>query len=272
MKDLEVMMQNLIISAFEDSNTVVSGVELLDIFHHLAKRDAVKRTVEKKTTDVYQLMLQELNSVKIEFETNRKTPLILRTQPDYAGSAYWAKALLLRVQNSMNALSNAYYLPQTPLSQDAKAQYELLVGSLEEYISKTHLEWVNSIPATLVDKLNEVLMARRGEMLQIKFDKDLLRFFAETTYFQKLKLDIPFQFQELNSKKEELRILRENVLLVVREYNGIVETLTPQEHLLFKERIRFIDRKINAGLTTLNWYIFLTQGFKRNHRFLYQRM
>jgi dynein heavy chain len=58
-KDLELMMQNLIISAFEDSNSVENGVELLEIFHRLAKRDAIKRTVEKKTNDVYQSLLHE---------------------------------------------------------------------------------------------------------------------------------------------------------------------------------------------------------------------
>ena len=79
------MMQNVIVSAFEGANSVEAGVELLDIFQHLAKRDAIRRTVEKKTADVYQGMLQELNGVKIEFETHRKTPEILRTQPEYAG-------------------------------------------------------------------------------------------------------------------------------------------------------------------------------------------
>jgi dynein heavy chain len=184
----------------------------------------------------------------------------LRTQPDYAGSAYWAKSLLQRVQSSMNSLSNAYYLPQSSLMVEAKAQYEVITSSLEDYISKTHQEWVQSIPITLSEKLNDVLMVRKGDMLQMKFDKDLMRFFAEVNYFQRLKMDIPFHVQELFSKKEELRILRENVLLVVREYNTIMECLTPQEHLLFKERLKFIDRKINPGLTNLNWYQIIYLG------------
>ncbi|KAI8894261.1 dynein heavy chain and region D6 of dynein motor-domain-containing protein [Globomyces pollinis-pini] len=253
-KDLEVMMQNVIISAFDDCNTIEGAVELLDIFHHLAKRDAIKRTVEKKTADVYQLLLQEFNTVKIEFETNRKTPLILRSQPDFAGSAYWAKSLLLRIQASMSVLSNAYYLPSTSLTAEAKTQYDLLASSIEEYISKTHSDWVNGISTDLSEKLDDVLLVRKpGDMLQLKFDKDLLSLFSEIGYFQKLKCDIPFHVQEVYGKKEELRILRENVLLVVRDYNNICETLSRLEHNLFKERIRFLDRKINPGLTSLTW-------------------
>jgi dynein heavy chain len=39
MKDLEVMMQNMILSAFETVTTVEEGVELLDIFCHLSVRE-----------------------------------------------------------------------------------------------------------------------------------------------------------------------------------------------------------------------------------------
>ena len=39
MKDLEVMMQNVITSAFETVTTVEQGVEVLDVFMHLANRE-----------------------------------------------------------------------------------------------------------------------------------------------------------------------------------------------------------------------------------------
>lgn len=253
-KDLEVMMQNVILSSFEGSNTIESSVELLDIFHNLVKREAIKRTLEKKTADVYQMLLTELNVVKIDFETHRKTPDVVRSQPDFAGSAFWAKSLLRRIQSVMSVLSAAYFLPQTALSEEAKAQFEHLAVSLEDYISKTHSEWVANINPRLVEKLEEVLMMHKPcEPLEMKFDKDLFRLYSEISYFQKLKCDSPFHIQEVYGKKEELRILRENVLLVIRDYNSIIETLSTQEAQLFKERIKFLDRKINPGLTNLTW-------------------
>lgn len=254
-KDLEVMVQNVILSSFEAATTVESGVELLDIFHHLVKREAIKRTIEKKVGDVYQMLLHELNVVKIEFETHRKTPDICRSHPDYAGSAYWAKALMRRIQSCMGAINQAYYLPANSFAEEAKAQYEPLLASLEEYISKTHSEWVTGINHALLEAVEQVLMCHRPgtDLLEMKFDKDLFRVFTESAYFQKLKCDAPFHIQELLSKREELRVLRENVLLVVRDYNSIIETLSPHEALLFKERIKFLDRKLNPGLTSLNW-------------------
>ena len=59
MKDLEVMMQNLITSAFETVKTVEEGVMLLDVFQHLATREAVKRTIDKKTVEVTANLLRQ---------------------------------------------------------------------------------------------------------------------------------------------------------------------------------------------------------------------
>lgn len=146
-------MQNLIVSAFEDANTVEASVELLEIFHFLAKREAIKRTVEKKTAEVYGSFLVELNNVKIEFETHKRTPDILRSQPDFSGSAFWARSLLKRINFSMNTLKEAYYLPPTLQATEVKEQYEPLVSSLEDYISKTHLDWSTSVTAAVGEKV-----------------------------------------------------------------------------------------------------------------------
>lgn len=190
-KDLENMMQNVIVSAFECATTVETSVELLEIFHHLAKREAIKRTVEKKTVDVYTLFMLELNAVKVEFETHRKSPEILRSHPDFAGSAYWARSLLRRISAGYKVLSDAYYLPATSLADEAKTQVAPLISALEDYISKTHFDWVSSVDATLATKLEGKLMARKeGNLLEMKFDKDILRVFAEIHYWQKLKMDI----------------------------------------------------------------------------------
>ena len=87
----------------------------------------------------------------------------------------------------------------------------------------------------------------------MNFDRELLKIFAELGQYQKLKNDVPFHLQEIYGKREELRALRENVLLVVRDYNSILEGLTREEQALFRERIKFLDRKINPGLTSLSW-------------------
>ena len=64
---------------------------------------------------------------------------------------------------------------------------------------------------------------------------------------------MPHYSVEIYSKCEQLRILRENVMLVVRDYNSILTILQPKEIALFRERIRSLDKKLRPGLTKLTW-------------------
>ena len=49
------------------------------------------------------------------------------------------------------------------------------------------------------------------------------------------------------------RTLRENVMLVVRDYNRVITELNQDELGLFRERIKVLDKKVQPGLTRLNW-------------------
>jgi dynein heavy chain len=51
-RDLELRMQSVIASAFETVTDVENGIELLEAFSTLAKRDIIKRTVEEKTSEI----------------------------------------------------------------------------------------------------------------------------------------------------------------------------------------------------------------------------
>jgi dynein heavy chain, axonemal len=42
-------------------------------------------------------------------------------------------------------------------------------------------------------------------------------------------------------------------MLVVRDYARVVDMLSPEERNLFRERIRFLDKKVQPGLTKLTW-------------------
>ena len=68
-KELEVMVQNLINSAFETVRSVHEGVMLLDVFAHFSAREAIKRTIDKKTVEVFYIFSDQLNAVKRELSS-----------------------------------------------------------------------------------------------------------------------------------------------------------------------------------------------------------
>ncbi|KAK1153304.1 dynein heavy chain 2, axonemal [Acipenser oxyrinchus oxyrinchus] len=254
MKDLEVMMQNLITTAFETVTTVEQGVKLLDVFQHLSAREAIKRTIDKKTVDVYALYNDELSRVNREF--SKKICILPAHMPQYAGQAHWARALRRRIERPMEILSKAHYVPQIGLGVETRAVYKQLLQTLDELVRKIFTDWTQGLDRQCERRLDTPLLIRSAEkpgMLDVNFDKNLLKMFNEIHYWERLLFEIPHYVAEVYHRKEDLRNLRENVLLVVRDYNRIIEVLSSEERGLFRERIRFLDKKIQPGLSKLLW-------------------
>ncbi len=90
-------------------------------------------------------------------------------------------------------------------------------------------------------------------MIEDSFSPLLRRLFGEMRYWERLRFEVPHYAADIYGKCEELRVLRENVLLVVRDYNSIIRSLQPQERALFKERIKSLDKKLRPGMTKLTW-------------------
>ncbi|XP_069805044.1 dynein axonemal heavy chain 2 isoform X1 [Dendropsophus ebraccatus] len=253
-KDLEVMMQNLITTAFETVRGVEQGVELLDIFHHLSAREAIKRTFDKKTVQVYELFKNELDLVNKEL--GKKVPTVAPHMCRYAGQAHWARALKRRIDRPMESLSNAHFIPHTGVGEESIQEYQQLAQKLDELVRKIFTEWSQSADKQAAKRLDIPLMVRSQEkigMLDVNFDKNLLKMFVEIHYWERLSFEVPHYVVDIYQRREDLRNLRENVLLVVRAYNRIIAALSPEERGLFRERIRFLDKKIQPGLTKLHW-------------------
>jgi dynein heavy chain len=101
-----------------------------------------------------------------------------------------------------------------------------------------------------------VPLMKRGNtrvLLELNFDRTLLATYQEISLFHRLGFEIPQSANEVYMKREDMRLLREHVLLVLRDYNKIIMMLSPEERDLFRERIRFLDKKIQPGLTKLTW-------------------
>lgn len=93
----------------------------------------------------------------------------------------------------------------------------------------------------------------RAGLIEVSFSRTLLKLFGEMHYWERLRFEVPHYAAEIYQQCEELRILRENVMLIVRDYNRIVSSLQPKERALFKERIKSLDKKIRPGMTKLTW-------------------
>ena len=89
--------------------------------------------------------------------------------------------------------------------------------------------------------------------LEQNFDHSLMELFAEVQYWERLHYEVPYAAMDIAAHRERYRCLRENVMLVVRDYNGILGALTPTQRRLFSENLHKLDRKVAPGLSKLSW-------------------
>ena len=106
----------------------------------------------------------------------------------------------------------------------------------------------------ITKKMNGSSFCRTGSgMISANFSRDLIHLFNEMYYWERLRFEVPHYAAKVYKQCETLRMLRENVLLVVCDYNRILLSLDSKERALFKERIRIFGKKIRPGMTKLTW-------------------
>jgi dynein heavy chain, axonemal len=97
----------------------------------------------------------------------------------------------------------------------------------------------------------------RPDLLESNFDTDLLKLLFEVQYWAKIQtfglITFPLPLTRLLTKKDQLRVLRENVMLIVRDYNGIMQLINPKEKALFHDHLSGLDKFIAPGILRHNW-------------------
>ncbi|KAK2860339.1 hypothetical protein Q7C36_004505 [Tachysurus vachellii] len=251
-KELELMTQNLINTAFLTVRTVEHGVQLLDFFHHFSSREGIRQTLDRQSKEVCSLFTKDLDLLKAKL--GQKEVCTPAHMPHYAGQAHWVRAMRHRIDRQMEVLQ--HFMAQNGTTQAVHEAYRQLVHTMDERIRKLFSEWSQSLDHQNLKRLDQPLMIRCTEnkaMLDINFNKNILKMFNEIHYWERLKFEIPHFVSLICQRREDLHNLRENVLLLVKDYNRLISALSPDTMGLFQERINFLDKKIHPGLSKLLW-------------------
>ncbi|KAF5399982.1 Dynein heavy chain [Paragonimus heterotremus] len=258
-KDLEVMMQNAINTAFETVTNIQQGVEILDVFAHLQTREAIRRTIDNKTHELVARFGDCLNLVKKEMTQRIFAGLPLPYEPHYSGQGLHWRFLKRRLEKAMSNLDQAFFLPLNAAGiNDHRQQFSQTLAALEDLTRKTFLEFQTTIDPDPLKALETSVLIRsatQSGLIEPNFSPSVLKLLNELHYWVRLGVEIPPTAAEAFRRRLELRYLIEVILLVVRDYNRIMNSLNTEERALFRERIKILDKKIAPGFTKLRWTV-----------------
>lgn len=267
-KDLDVMYCNVINAAFENNCTVSDGVALAETFFLLAKRDVIKRCVEKRATEIHHMFVKQVQVARGEFEKSRQSPPLRPSEPQYAGSALWAQSLAQLVKLSYQSIANLKHILNVRDFEEGRDHFSTFSTVIRDYKMSCYNSWIEGLNEKAKDnglqlRLEKTLLRRldsdggnkSGTEIICNFDEDILALFSEVSHWEKFhgEFSIPYIAHDVCNKKEQFRIMRESVMLVVKAYNDIVHDIAADERRLFIDHIRKLDRRINPGLVKLTW-------------------
>ncbi|KAH7307448.1 hypothetical protein KP509_22G059200 [Ceratopteris richardii] len=254
-KDLEVNMQNIIITAFRHAASLCESIELLEAFKLMARRHPICVTVEHIEHQVCSAFSNELTVIKKQFDQLRRRPLMDYSYPRYSGPALWALQFQRRLKAPMMLLMKAApYLLETIEGSEILTQYNQITSSIDQFICNQHTEWMNSIDPYMIKKLERTLLDDGGNCYYfLKFDQSFLGLFYEVRYWERLGLEIPETAFDILEGQTELRILRANTLIVIRDCNKILADVDTEEKGLVADRMSHLINAISPGLDKLTW-------------------
>lgn len=137
MKELDVMFQNVIDLSFKQVTTVEQGVEMLEAFDYLAKRESIKICVRKKATEVLNLFVSEVEAAKHENE-QRKNINYPFHHGKYSGQAIFVRSLIFRIEKLKQAVDRLHFVDES-LKQTPFQKYNIVYKNLESVIKEQKL-------------------------------------------------------------------------------------------------------------------------------------
>ncbi|KAG8273643.1 Dynein heavy chain 2, axonemal [Homalodisca vitripennis] len=254
MKELEVMVENLLAEVFVTINNVTEGIDVLQNMYQYSKRKDLASEFEKRTIKVFKLFATEIQETRRELvEDKRQHPMGL---PRYAGRALMAILKRNRLKTLMRTVNEAQWLMYCPIEEDVRSQYKKLMATLRDTVMGHHRRWMGFTSPDISRRFMRPLLTwstKRPGLLEVNIDRKLLKTCQEAKLWQHMDFRVPAHIDMVMEKYPQLMLLFRNVEAVMMDYNRIISALSDQERMLFRELLKLCSRKIMPGLTKLTW-------------------
>ncbi|BES94824.1 dynein heavy chain [Nesidiocoris tenuis] len=255
LREIEVIVENLLDNIFSTVKNVEEGVELLTILHHYSNSEQLRLTFEKRTTDVHKLFLKEIDEAKKEVMIGRRCHM--RGTPRYGGRAVVAHQKKQRLKLLFKTINEAEWLPDTSLELELRENYHNLITDLNEYNDRLFEKWIRSVPDNFEQRLRKPLFARASTpyLIAINLDSSMREIASECEFWLQIGKGLPQHIMNYFRKRyHELCLLYNRVQALTFAHNRIILSLSNCEKLLFKEHLLFLRKQMASGFTeTYNW-------------------
>ncbi|GAB4820450.1 hypothetical protein N2152v2_007496 [Parachlorella kessleri] len=207
----ELMLGNVVGSAYDTSATLRLKLVVLDAFYRIATREGLRKYVETKMSEWHMQFMHELNQVKDLFESIKLKLPPASPIAEQAGQALLIVGLLKRIDTTWDSLQNVQaLLPAVSKAADSSAAYEALHAGMQQAINTINTQWYRTVKADISSSLNDSLLRqdKASGLLALNMNADLAALLDEAFLFQPLRLSVPSTASELLTQRHRLLAVR----------------------------------------------------------------
>jgi len=263
MKELERRVGAILNQSFEDLDTILGKLKLLESFEGLLSRQILHDELEKKyivlldmfKTDLIKVQALFLNGKKAIEEGDPQSP-IPTGMPPVAGTLNWVRGLEERIREPMEKLSNSNQsIQEREEYKDVIKLYISIMKALKEYEAFKITEWEATVDASSEAKLLLPVLKKNPDRItmMVNFDQALVDLLREVKYLLLLDKDVPEKAKEVFGKVDTYRQQTCQLEYIVDINNEILTTLHPVQAPLFKDRIERMGEQLNEGTDKYQW-------------------
>ncbi|CAG4999301.1 unnamed protein product [Parnassius apollo] len=192
-KDIEIIIENLVESVFEGVNHVEEAVVALYSLHNYSKRKKLRRIFKRKTAEVWGMFSDEVQDSKKDMVSSRgQFPADL---PSFAGRAVVLRMRKNRLVYLKKVMTDAsVWMMQCSNSEDVIMHVNRLTGAIDVAIRELWISWTHNLDDKCGAGLNRTLMRKSAEkegLMECNIDVNILDLCKEAAHWENLGLDIP---------------------------------------------------------------------------------
>ncbi|CRG94855.1 dynein beta chain, putative [Plasmodium gallinaceum] len=268
-KVLESIFINLIKISFENSCNIENTIFLFDKFYSLSVTENIKSFMKKKVIDIWYDFIKYIESYSKYFNNFLDNPFNYfshNIRYEYHSSCIMlAKNIYIKLYRIFDKLNKLYYIPKVKEQDTAYEKYFNFQNSLNNYIKQINNVWINelktiaskknnSLVSTLLD--NSIIIKVKEKYLESTYNIEIKKVLSEVNFWVKIKdekIFLPNVINELSFHEERLKISKEYVNRLVRNYNNICIMLNSDQYKIFEYILKNIYNNIENTVFKYNW-------------------
>jgi dynein heavy chain, axonemal len=131
--------------------------------------------------------------------------------------------------------------------------YHSIKKMINEYEGTRKTNWDGVSKVNSGDKQKDYILVKKGELLQINFDPQLLQLLKEIKYLKILNLQIPSEAEEVFAKNNIFRKNIASLESITGQYNNIILSLNEVEKPIVQEKLKKVEAVLEASFKTITW-------------------